>query len=397
MYSLAHHPVLLRWTSLIFAICFTHTANVEADVTFTGLGVFGANSSAARDVSADGSVVVGTLRGPFAISGIFRWTASESMTRAGSAFDHVAVSGDGSVVVGGFPIDNVLQAFRWNEDGTFEGLGDLPGGRSSSTAFDVSADGRVVAGVGSAAINDEAFRWTRESGMVGIGDLPGGQTRSAAYGISADGGVVVGESYGSDDRQQPFRWTAEGGMVGLGFLPGATDAFARRVSPDGSVVVGTYGLPPLGHLEPQRGAFRWTESDGMVSLGDLPGGLNFSDAFDVSADGSVIVGTSQTVGQGGTSVAAAFYWTAATGMVNLQDVLLAEGANLDGWTLTEARGVSHDGLTIVGSGVHNGIGEAWVATIPEPSTIVLAVIAGAGLFGYYFRKYLTRRSAAAID
>jgi hypothetical protein len=63
-------------------------------------------------------------------------------------------------------------------------------------------------------------------------------------------------------------------------------------------------------------------------------------------------------------------WTAQTGMVNLQDLLIGAGVtNLEGWRLTEARGISGDGLTIVGTGVRDGITEAWVATIPEPSTI----------------------------
>jgi hypothetical protein len=51
---------------------------------------------------------------------------------------------------------------------------------------------------------------------------------------------------------------------------------------------------------------------------------------------------------------------------------------LDDWTLTEANGVSYNGLTIVGTGLHDGINGAWVATIPEPSTLGLAVIAGLG-------------------
>jgi hypothetical protein len=59
---------------------------------------------------------------------------------------------------------------------------------------------------------------------------------------------------------------------------------------------------------------------------------------------------------------------------------------LDGWTLTEANGVSYDGLTIVGTGLHFGITEAWVATIPEPSTLGLAVIAGLGVLAVCFRR-----------
>jgi hypothetical protein len=41
-------------------------------------------------------------------------------------------------------------------------------------------------------------------------------------------------------------------------------------------------------------AYRSTESDGMVGLGDLPGGFFQSAATDISAEGSVIVGQYDT-------------------------------------------------------------------------------------------------------
>jgi hypothetical protein len=73
---------------------------------------------------------------------------------------------------------------------------------------------------------------------------------------------------------------------------------------------------------------------------------------------------------------------AGTGLVSLQQTLIAGGINLDGWLLNEATGVSDDGLTIVGTGTHNGVQQAFVATIPEPSTVVLAVFAVAGLVSF---------------
>jgi probable HAF family extracellular repeat protein len=73
---------------------------------------------------------------------------------------------------------------------------------------------------------------------------------------------------------------------GLGYLPGKRmGSYASGISADGSVVVGTS----------YRGAeaFRWTEADGMVGLGHLPGEGAASSALGVSADGSVIVGTAR--------------------------------------------------------------------------------------------------------
>jgi uncharacterized membrane protein len=104
-----------------------------------------------------------------------------------------------------------------------------------------------------------------------------------------------------------------------------------------------------------------------------------SKAYGVSADGSVIVGwnyASSTYGE-------AFIWDTVHGMRSLEDVLVNEcGLDLAGWDLCEARGVSADGLTIVGSGHNpNGSGntEAWVATIPEPATLSLLVLGGLAL------------------
>jgi probable HAF family extracellular repeat protein len=122
-------------------------------------------------------------------------------------------------------------------------------------------------------------------------------------------------------------------------------------------------------------------------LGDLPGGRVRSTANDVSANGSVVVGSSETGSDAGLSINEAFYWTTAAGMRNLREVLLSFGATgLDGWTLTEARGVSADGLTVVGTAIDPaGVQQAFVATIPEPSTLALATAGAAGFLGFYVR------------
>ena len=375
---------------LIGLICFS-IAPVQAAATFTPLGVFGGVRSNATDVSADGSAVVG-----FSNVGLFRWTAMESMVRAALERDGAAVSGDGSVVVGSHIVLGAAnQAFRWTAGGSFETLSGFPGGPVvlSSAAFDASVDGSVVVGGANTAVDDVAFRWTQATGMVGLGDLPGGRTRSTAFGVSADGAVVVGEGYSADDRPEAFRWT-QAGMVGLGRLPIAERSIARRVSADGSTVVGVNAWSAPGPMDPHSQAFRWTQAEGMRSLGDLPGGVLLNEALDVSADGSVVVGWATTVRVDGQAPRRAFYWTATTGMVDLQQALVAAGAtNLDGWHILEATGVSADGLTIVGTAAGNGRAEAFIATIPEPSTIALAGSGAAGFLGFYLRAK-RRRSRA---
>jgi probable HAF family extracellular repeat protein len=379
--SLARSLVFIRICAFRNVLLFTVwsvwaavSTSVHGQVSFTPLGLFGGTLSRANDVSADGSVVVGVGG-----DGAFRWTAAESLVRP--ATNARAISADGAVIVGAIgSLNGGAEAFRWAVAGTPQGLGDLPGGSFLSQAFDVSADGSVIVGVGTTAVDDEAFRWTAETGMVGLGGLPGAEVRSVALGVSADGRVIVGEA----SATQAFRWTAETGMVGLGFLPGGNFSQAQAASADGTVVVGTSfvpGPPPSPGQPMPEEAFRWTESEGMVSLGDLPGGRHISKAFDVSADGSVIVGSGD--GTADIGIPQAVFWSGGSGPFSLREFLIAAGvSNLDGWRLFEARAVSDDGRTIVGYGRHNDVDEAFVATIPEPSTVVLITFAIAGMLGF---------------
>lgn len=171
-----------------------------------------------------------------------------------------------------------------------------------SNATDTSYDGSVVVG--------ENFRWTAAGGAQDLGGL--GTTGSAAFGVSADGTTVVGKSSGPNGSEA-FRWTEAGGMEGLGFLPAANNlSRASDVSADGSVVVGSgYG-----------GAFRWTAETGMVNL-ELVGLLNepfYGQPNAISADGSTVVGQSPET----------WIWTEAGGLNYLGMNMPAYAASADG-------------------------------------------------------------------
>ena len=123
-------------------------------------------------------------------------------------------------------------------------------------------------------------------------------------------------------------------------------------------------------------AFRWTSGGGMVGLGDLSGGSFNSFAYDVSSDGSVVVGFSDSDSDG-----SAFIWDQTNSMRNLRDVLINDfSLDLTGWRLSFATGISGDGQTIVGWGRNpDGFSEAWVATIPEPATLSLLALGAAAM------------------
>jgi len=102
-------------------------------------------------------------------------------------------------------------------------------------------------------------------------------------------------------------FAATASFQGLGDMPGGVfNSRAFDVSADGSTVVG-YSISASG-----TEAFRWTLSGGMVGLGDLPGSSFESKANAVSADGSTIVGIGISA-----SGPEAFRWTLSGGMVGL--------------------------------------------------------------------------------
>ena len=129
----------------------------------------------------------------------------------------------------------------------------------------------------------------------------------------------------------PSAQAQQASFIGLGDLPGGEfDSQAYSVSADGSVVT--------GKAKTANGdqAFRWTEDGGMIGLGDLPGGTVASKANFMSADGSIIVGESQS-----SNGMEAFRWTEADGMVGLGDLP-------GGFFFSRALSISADGTVIVG-------------------------------------------------
>jgi len=116
-------------------------------------------------------------------------------------------------------------------------------------------------------------------------------------------------------------------LTWLGTL-GGNESRAYDVSADGAVVVGG-----AYNAARQWRAFRWTASGGMQDLGTL-GGWE-SAAYGVSADGSVVVGWARNAAGDWH----AFRWTASGGMQDLGTL---------GGRYSEAWGVSADGAVVVG-------------------------------------------------
>ncbi|HET6645099.1 MAG TPA: hypothetical protein VFG65_06330 [Fimbriimonadales bacterium] len=209
-------------------------------------------------------------------------------------------------------------------------LGFLTQGFSPSIAYAVSADGSTVVGESNSMMGWQGFQYRFGVGMRGIGDLPGGFFSSAAYGCSADGSLLAGMSDdgSAGEGGSAIRWTQAGGMQSIGNLGGPTTyGQGQATSANGSIIVG--GSQSPAGIE----AYRWTAPTGMVSLGDLPGSSVLARATAISGDGTVIVG----YGSHFDTFDEAFRWTSGTGMVGL------------GGNRSAALGISFDGRVIVGS------------------------------------------------
>ncbi len=202
-------------------------------------------SSDARRASRDGSVIVGHGATAARTSEGFVWTAGGGMTALGVLASQAAdsgatsfakdVSADGTVVVGFSQATNGnSEAFRWTSAGGMTSLGLLPGGNSSG-ALGVNADGSVI--VGSArrpsafvpSIQDTvAFRWTSSGGLQPVADwlaangvAVGSNSFTDAVAVSDDGNVIIGTGQINGTTQQYIARIA--GSSGGGGTDGGTD------------------------------------------------------------------------------------------------------------------------------------------------------------------------------
>jgi uncharacterized membrane protein len=169
-------------------------------------------------VSADGTVIVGhgtTSVGQTAV----RWQNGELLTldplpgeSGSSALD---LTPDGSVVVGSsvsVPGGTLRrEAVRWGSTGVL-GLGDLPGGDFRSQALAVSGNGSIVVGRGETSLGEEAFIWDSKNGIRRLQDVLAaeygldlsGWTLEGAWDISDDGLTIVGNGWNPDGIREAW-------------------------------------------------------------------------------------------------------------------------------------------------------------------------------------------------
>lgn len=224
---------------------------------------------------------------------------------------------------------------------TLTDLGDLPGGNNRSSAHALNARGHV-AGVSSGEDGWRLFLWTPEDGMRDLaatsgrvsdlnnhdaiivstydyefeGELNylwtevdgmrwlGEVTGDMRYQYTTkfnDSGQMVGRHF--DDTFGFFVWDANSGVAVIPVTQGTTGS-EGGINATGQFA-GTIGLAP----------FRWDAVNGIIVLGDLPGGNGWNDVSSINDHGHVVGSSSVS-----TSAAHAFLWSPELGMVDLGEM-----------------------------------------------------------------------------
>lgn len=194
---------------------------------------------------------------------------------------------------------------------------------------DISADGKWIVGTVFDGAVKAAFRMS-SAGHVDMLGAPIGWAGSEVFGVSADGNTI-----GCVTASGICRWTSENGFDVASVNGVPITGKPTGLSADGSTIVG----------EHSGGAFRWNSDGTYDSLGS-----GVVHAADVSADGSVVVGTTRNhsvIGDAG------FRWTAETGLVKLEN-------GVENWK-PRPMAVSADGSMIVGEAEGSNWGFIWDA------------------------------------
>lgn len=336
-------------------LCTPLTAHADLILDITQVTII--NGGPAYGVSSDGTYVAG---------GAYLWSAGVTQQLpgiAGASLDYQAGSVSDNGIVYGYAtaLDGLHAPVRW-VNGQIAIL-PRPIVGAASGAGAATSDGQaalITSYVG------RSTRWTPTNISV-VPPAPGmPETSVYAFDMTPDGQRIAGRA----GNQAAVWYHPSATPLQIGTLPGHQHASATAIANDATALAGSsyYEAPP-GQFNSGYHAFRWTPTDGMVALGDLPGGNVDSQATGISGDGQIVVGYSSAVG-----APAAFVWTDAMGMVNLNDL---PGNPLvgTGWTMRNARAVSTDGSTIVGMaynpafGVHGFV--ATIGVVPAPPTLAL--------------------------
>lgn len=201
-----------------------------------------------------------------------------------------AINSSGDIVGSSVTSERLSHAFVWTAQSGIQDLMALVKDKSCPTcqsiAYGINDTGVIVGAMGAEGLS---YQWPivyRNGNIINLGDLGGtGRTKGGVAMAINNSGGVVGSAFAADGLSHPFLWTNSQGMMDLGLLPGAQGCYAYGVNETSQVV---------GYCEVSQAqrAFLWTASTGLQDLGTLPGGSQ-ARAYAINNAG-LIVGWSDT-------------------------------------------------------------------------------------------------------
>lgn len=244
---------------------------------------------------------------------------------------------------------------RWSLAEGLETLAELPDELFRGTVFDVAADASVIVGVGSylsdGTIRQAPLLYTAQQGLRRLDASPGEQGGTIGF-VSRDGSAFAGlaSSGDNDDLAEAFHGTNAGAFRSITTAnPTGGVAFQQALSDDGRVLAGTGWLADAA----RHRVYRWTD-DGLSWLGPDDGASRIAD---MTADGSLVLGTLIDSGQG---------FIAAPGETRrLDDLLEQAGLDATGWQLKAPLRLSDDGKVVFGSALCGGVPTVYRWVLPQ--------------------------------
>jgi hypothetical protein len=327
-------------------------------------------------INASGTVM-GHDNSQFLHTHALHWDAGGTgFTQLGGGFNLAPVAAydinDSGVSVGygdkssdAHPLHRGTRAMRWDAAGNATELGVTaatagPEGTAFLEAVAINESnaaigiGRVYSGVMHKGLR--AVRWDAAGAATDLGHLGTDSTGSAnVYGVAINAaGAAVGsapkyDTQGNYDGRRGVRWNAgsttaiELEVLGTD-ADGFTDSQALDIN-DAGVAAGFALKYNEQGLSEGRRAVLWNDEGQVTELGNLPGGYEGGEAYDVNEHG-IAVGSAERP-EGFNSTFVAVYWDAAGNAVDLNTLI----APRSDWLLTQALAISDTGW-ILGQGSH---------------------------------------------
>ncbi|HLP85164.1 MAG TPA: hypothetical protein VK157_12515 [Phycisphaerales bacterium] len=355
-------------------VVFMYAHIASAQYTFTSLGQYGP-STATRAFAVTETGLVAGIAG----STVFRWTPAGFVTVAGASSVR-DMSADGSVMVG--------PAGRWSAlTGAWQPL-------LAATCIDmcppngctwcgevravnaVSPDGLLIVGEADntpiAGEGRPAYWYTWSSNAL---LFPTGCTdsyynsvrRFTATCVSPDARYVGGSDYGlhiTIGCGGGRVWDNQTGTVASPAGFAGEFGVVNGISADGQVFagVGSIGVPLFGPYGAVARRVTRAGVEEIIAGDNPPTGAYVPVVTGMSADASRIVGYRKA----GSNEYSAWIWLQGRGTTDLRQFLIARGVNMTGWTLNSVRDISRNGRFLCGDGIApDGRTTAWLIELPD--------------------------------